>query len=72
MEEVMVSMEVDGWEIYVKETRPKGQRLPNEVDPEKVALHYDYVPKTDASVACNLTPRTSHRHLSVVQCIPSK
>ena len=39
MEEVMVSMIVDGWEIYVKETRPKGQRLPNEVDPEKARLH---------------------------------
>ena len=26
--EVMVSVDVDGWEIYVKETRPKGQRLP--------------------------------------------
>ena len=28
------------WEIYVKETRPKGQRLPNEVDPERAQLHY--------------------------------
>ena len=26
MEEVLVSVEVDGWEIYVKENRPKGQR----------------------------------------------
>ena len=25
MEEVLVSVDVDGWEIYVKETRPKGQ-----------------------------------------------
>ena len=40
MEEVLVSMVVDGWEIYVKETRPKGQRLPNEVDPEKAQLKY--------------------------------
>ena len=32
MEEVMVSMIVDGWEIYVKETRPKGQKLPNKVN----------------------------------------
>jgi len=40
MEEVLVSMDVDGWEIYVKETRPKGQRLPNEVDPERAQLHY--------------------------------
>ena len=38
MEEVLVSMDVDGWEIYVKETRPKGQRLPNEVDPERAQL----------------------------------
>ena len=40
MEEVMVSMIVGGWEIYVKEIRPKGQRLPNEVDPERAQLHY--------------------------------
>ena len=40
MEEVLVSVEVDGWEIFVKETRPKGQRLPNEVDPERAQLHY--------------------------------
>ena len=38
--EVLVSVEVDGSEIYVKETRPKGQRLPNEVDPERAQLHY--------------------------------
>eukprot|EP00435_Cladocopium_sp_Y103_P066794 s839_g29.t1 len=35
----MVSVIVDGWEMYVKETRPKGQRLENEVDPEKASLH---------------------------------
>ena len=40
MEEVLVSVDVDGWEIYVKETHPKGQRLPNEVDPERAQLHY--------------------------------
>ena len=40
MEEVLVSVDVDGWEIYVKETRPKGQRLPNEVDPEKAQITY--------------------------------
>ena len=40
MEEVLVSVDVDGWEIYVKETRPKGQRLPNEVDPEKAQIKY--------------------------------
>ena len=38
MEEVLVSVDVDGWEIYVKETRPRGQRLPNEVDPERAQL----------------------------------
>ena len=54
MEEVLVSVDVDGWEIYVKETRPKGQRLPNEVDPERAQLHY-YTPyvkdDTEASAA---------------------
>ena len=49
-EEVMVSVVVDGWEMFVKEKRPKGQRLPNEVDPEKVALTYNYVPKGESDV----------------------
>ena len=40
MEEVLVSVDVDGWEIYMKKTRPKGQRLPNEVDPERAQLHH--------------------------------
>ena len=40
MEEVLVSVVVDGWEIYVKETRPKGQRLENEIDPEKAQIKY--------------------------------
>eukprot|EP00435_Cladocopium_sp_Y103_P073872 s1156_g45.t1 len=39
MEEVMVSVIVDGWEMYVTEKRAKGQRLENEVDPEKASLH---------------------------------
>ena len=51
MEEVLVSVDVDGWEIFVKEKRPKGQRLPNEVDKDKVALHYDYVPQDDGTAA---------------------
>ena len=49
MEEVLVSVVVDGWEMYVKESRPKGQRLPNEVDPEKVAISHDGVPQSGAS-----------------------
>ena len=52
MEEVMVSVVVDGWEMCVKESRPKGQRLPNEVDPEKVSLAYSYVPKGESSADC--------------------
>ena len=48
MEEVLVSVEVDGWEIYVKENRPKGQRLPNEVDPERAQLHYTPYVKDDS------------------------
>ena len=51
MEEVLVSMDVDGWEIYVKETRPKGQRLPNEVDPERAQLQQAPVVQDDAAVA---------------------
>lgn len=51
MEEVMVSVVVDGWEMFVKEKRPKGQRLPNEVDPEKVALTYNYVPKGESDAS---------------------
>ena len=51
MEEVMVSVVVDGWEMFVKESRPKGQRLPNEVDPEKVALAYSYVPKGESGAS---------------------
>ena len=45
----MVSVIVDGWEMYVKESRPKGQRLPNEVDSEKVSLSYNYVPQGESS-----------------------
>ena len=56
MEEVLVSVDVDGWEIYVKETRPKGQRLPNEVDPERAQLHYTPLVKdqSDAGSASSL------------------
>ena len=53
MEEVLVSMDVDGWEIYVKETRPKGQRLPNEVDPERAQLQQAPLVKDDAAVAAS-------------------
>ena len=45
----MVSMDVDGWEIFVKETRPKGQRLPNEVDPERAQLQQAPVVQDDAA-----------------------
>jgi hypothetical protein len=38
MEEVLVSVDVDGWEIYVKETRPKGQRLPGAWQAFKLCL----------------------------------
>ena len=38
------------WEIYVKETRPKGQRLPNEVDPERAQLHYTPYVKDESDV----------------------
>ena len=51
MEEVLVSVDVDGWEIYVKATRPKGQRLPNEVDPERAQLHYYTHVKDDAEAS---------------------
>lgn len=58
MGEVMVPMEVDAWEIYVKETRPKGQRLPNEVREGQACLsHLQGEPKAcqgDQEVA-NLT-----------------
>jgi len=53
MEEVLVSVDVDGWEIYVKETRPKGQRLPNEVDPERAQLQYTPQVKDDAAAAAS-------------------
>ena len=51
MEEVLVSMDVDGWEIYVKETRPKGQRLPNEVDPERAQIQQAPTVQGDATAA---------------------
>ena len=51
MEEVLVSMDVDGWEIYVKETRPKGQRLPNEVDPARAQVAQAPTVQDDATVA---------------------
>ena len=51
MEEVLVSMDVDGWEIYVKETRPKGQRLPNEVDPARAQVPQAPTVQDDANVA---------------------
>ena len=53
MEEVLVSVDVDGWEIYVKETRPRGQRLPNEVDPERAQLQYTPQVKDDAAAAAS-------------------
>ena len=53
MEEVLVSVDVDGWEIFVKETRPKGQRLPNGVDPERAQLHYTPLVKDDAAAAAS-------------------
>jgi len=34
----------------VKETRPKGQRLPNEVDPERAQLHYTPYVKDESDV----------------------
>ena len=51
MEEVLVSMDVDGWEIYVKETRPKGQRLPNKVDPARAQVAQAPTVQDDATVA---------------------
>ena len=44
-------MDVDGWEIYVKETRPKGQRLPNEVDPARAQVAQAPTVQDDATVA---------------------
>ena len=44
-------MDVDGWEIYVKETRPKGQRLPNEVDPARAQVAQAPTMQDDATVA---------------------
>ena len=59
MEEVLVSVDVDGWEIYVKEKRPKGQRLRNEVDKDKVALQNDLVPRDDNTAAPSQVLRRS-------------
>ena len=59
MEEVLVSVDVDGWEIFVKETRPKGQRLPNEVDPERAQLHYTPLVKDDAAAAAQAKRATT-------------
>eukprot|EP00435_Cladocopium_sp_Y103_P045615 s990_g13.t1 len=49
MEELMVSVIVDGWDMYVKEKRPKGQRLENEVDPEKASLHMIPIAPTESA-----------------------
>ena len=51
MEEVFVSVDVDGWEIFVKETRPKGQKLPKEVDPEKAQINYNGELQKDSDTA---------------------
>ena len=50
-EEGMVLVVVDGWEMFLKEKGSKGQRLLNEVDPEKVALAYNYVPKGESNAS---------------------
>ena len=51
---VMVSVEMDGWEIYVKEVRPKGRRAQWGWPRQGVALHYDYVPKDEMTSYLNM------------------
>ena len=50
----MVSVEMDGWEIYVKEVRPKGRRAQWGWPRQGVALHYNYVPKDEMTSYLNM------------------